>query len=330
LRPSHPVCRIAALDIPSRRHLVDRIAAATERRLLRWEAVKRLARLAAVRGVIFASRQWLADFLGVSLRTLARIIDDLKHARVFVVLAARGAGGGTVLVPAWGCEVDEPAAARAILAQLGQAVDEPGRGGTFKAAGAALRRLVQDVLPEGAVGILRRVARRMCHERLIEPDPPPTSTPASTDAGQERAAAPPPAPSGRPVDDAGGLAGGAAPTRQPPGPPEPSAVTGEGRQEHAGPRSITGILAQLREQLSGMMQRPPPSPPPPGRDDLLASARRLGIARRSAPAVGNCSPSSSPGADTCGVSRRSATVGTCRPSCRHDRRHVPWPTTTRG
>jgi sugar phosphate isomerase/epimerase len=124
LRPDCQPCRIAALDIPSRHRLVDRIAAATERRLVPWESVKRLARLAAVRGVIFASRKWLADFLGVSLRTLARIIDDLKRARVFVVLAARGAAGGTVMVPAWGREIDEPEAARAILRQLGQAVDE--------------------------------------------------------------------------------------------------------------------------------------------------------------------------------------------------------------
>jgi hypothetical protein len=282
LRPDCQPCRIAVLDIPQRRRLIDRIAAATERRLLRWEAVKKLGRLAAVRGVIFANRKWLADFLGVSLRTLARIIDDLKRARVFVVLAARGAAGGTIMVPAWGREVDEPEAARAILAQLGQAVDEPGRGGTFKAAGAVLRRLVQDVLPEGAVGILRRVARRMCHERPIESDSAPTSTSASTGAGQERAPAPAPAPDpdGEPVDDAEGLAGEAVQEMQPPSPPERPPATDEGGQEHAEPRSITGILAQLREQLSGMTRQPAASPPTPGRSDLLASARRLGIPRR--------------------------------------------------
>jgi hypothetical protein len=278
LRPICRSCRIAPLDIPNRRRLIDLIAAATERRLLRWETVKKLARLAAVRGVVFASRQWLADFLGVSLRTLARIIDDLKRARVFVVFAARGAGGGTVLVPAWGCEVDEPEAARAILAQLGQAVDEPGRGGTFKAAGAVLGRLVQDVLPEGAVGILRRVARRMCHERPIESDPSPTSTPASTSAGQEHAAAPDP--SGETTDDVGGLAEGAGPTEQL---PESLAVTGEGGQERAGPSGIAAILAQLRGHVAGMTRPPTPTVPrrsAPSRDDLLASARRLGIPRQ--------------------------------------------------
>jgi hypothetical protein len=277
LKPGHPVCRIAALDIPSRRRLVDRIAAATERRLLQWEAVKKLGRLAAMRGVVFASRTWLADFLGVSLRTLARIINDLKRARVFVVLAARGAAGGTVMVPAWGRDLDEPEAARAILRQLGQAVDEPGRGGTFKAAGAVLRRLVQDVLPEGAVGILRRVAQRMCHERPIESDPTPTPS-ASTSSGQERA--PAPDPDGEPVDDTGGLAGGMAQMMQPPGFPGRPPATNEGGQERAGSPSITGILAQLREQLSGVTRQPVASPPASGRDDLLASARRLGIPRR--------------------------------------------------
>jgi hypothetical protein len=283
LRPICRSCRIAALDIPSRRRLIDQIAAATERRLLRWEAVKKLARLAAVRGVVFASRQWLADFLGVSLRTLARIIDDLKRARVFAVFAARGAGGGTVLVPAWGGEVDEPEAARAILGQLGQAVDEPGRGGTFKAAGAVLGRLVQDVLPEGAVGILRRVARRMCHGRPIESDPSPTSTPASTSADQEHAAAPPPDPGSEPVDDGEELAAGPVRMMQPPGPPAPSAVTGEGGQEHAGPSGIATILAQLRGHVAGMTRLPAPTVPrrpAPSRDDLLASARRLGIPRQ--------------------------------------------------
>ena len=278
MRPDCQPCRIAALDIPSRHRLVDRIAAATERRLVPWESVKRLARLAAVRGVIFASRKWLADFLGVSLRTLARIIDDLKRARVFVVLAARGAAGGTVMVPAWGREVDEPEAARAILHQLGQAVDEPGRGGTFKAAGAVLRRLVQDVLPEAAVGILRRVARRMCHERPIESDPTPTPS-ASTSTGQERAAAP--APDGEPVDDTGRLARRTGQTMQPPGPPGRPPATDEDGQEHAGPRSITGILAQLREQLSGITRQPAARPPARSRGDMFASARRLGISRRS-------------------------------------------------
>jgi hypothetical protein len=274
LRPDHRLCRITALDIPQRRRLIDQIAAATERRLLRWEAVKKLARLAAVRGVIFASRTWLADFLGVPLRTLARIINDLKRARVFAVFAARGAGGGTVLVPAWGCEVDEPEAARAILGQLGQAVDEPGRGGTFQAAGTVLRRLVQDVLPEGAIGILRRVAQRMCHERPIESDPASIPTLASIGADQERAAAPSLDPGGKAVDDAGGLARKVQPLESPERP------STDGAEEQAGPRSITGILAQLREQLSSTTRQPTTSPPALSRDDLLASARRLGIARR--------------------------------------------------
>jgi hypothetical protein len=68
---------------------------------------------------------------------------------------------------------------------------------------------------------------------------------------------------------------------QPPGPPGRPPATDEDGQEHAGPRSITGILAQLREQLSGMTRQPAASPPTPGRGDLLASARRLGIPRRS-------------------------------------------------
>ena len=280
MKPGHPVCRIAVLDIPQRRRLIDQIAAATERRLLRWEAVKKLARLTAVRGVIFASRKWLANFLGVSLRTLARIINDLRCARVFAVFAARGAVGGTVMVPVWGHEVDEPEAARVILRQLGQAVDEPGRGGTFKAAGAVLRRLVQDVLPEGAVGILRRVAQRMCHERPIESGPPSTLPPASTNTGQERAATAAPDPGSEPADDAGGLAGGGQ-MMQPPSPPEQPPAANKGGQERAEPHSITGILAQLREQLSGMTRQPAARPPARSRGDMLASARRLGISRRS-------------------------------------------------
>jgi hypothetical protein len=281
LKPSHPVCRIITLDIPQRRRLIDQIAAATERRLLRWEAVKKLARLAAVRGVVFASRTWLADFLGVSLRTLARIINDLKRARVFAVFAARGAGGGTVLVPVWGCEVDEPEAARAILHQLGQAVDEPGRGGTFQAAGAVLRRLVQDVLPAGAIGILRRVARhraQMCHAGPIEPDPIPVP-PASTSTGQERAAAPTPPPGGAPVDTEAGLAEGAQGV-QPPGPPGKPLEARETGQGPSGLSGIAAILAQLRGQLAGARSPPAASPPAPSRGDLLASAKRLGIPLR--------------------------------------------------
>ena len=61
---------VAPLDIRQRRMLVDQTAAATERRFLTWEATKKLVRLMAVRGVVFASRRRLAGLLDVSLRTL--------------------------------------------------------------------------------------------------------------------------------------------------------------------------------------------------------------------------------------------------------------------
>jgi hypothetical protein len=145
--------------------------------------------------VIFASRKWLADFLGVSLRTLARIINDLKRSRVFAVLASRGVAGGTIMIPAWGEEIDEAELARALLREIGEPEEAPSRAGTFKALIAPLRRVLAQ-LPDGTITILRRVARRgvqMCHGRQIESESNPIPA-ASLTPATERESEPAPRP----------------------------------------------------------------------------------------------------------------------------------------
>lgn len=248
---------MAPLDIRQRRTLVDQTAAATDRRFLTWAATKKLARLAAVRGVIFASRRWLAAFLGVSVRTLARIITDLRQARVFVVMATRGAGGGTVMLPAWGHDVDEATAARAILAQLGQPVTVPGRSGTFRTTAMILGRMISEVLPPKALEILRRVALaadRMCHPGRIEPESSPTSNIfknrliGTNDSDK------------RPAD------------------PRENASTVE--PDRPVPTTRPSPISMLVTLLRRPPEPPRAAPPSPGRAELLASAHRLGIPRR--------------------------------------------------
>lgn len=251
---------------------MDQVAAATERRLLPWASAKKLARLAAIRGVIFASRAWLAEFLAVSERTVARLIEDLRRERVFVVLAARGAGGGTVMVPAWGQELDEAEAARAILGQLGQAVEAPDRAGAFKTVATVLRRMASDVLPERAIEILRRVARRagqMCHGGQIDPDTTSNTrpTPSSTDA----------------------KTAGSASTSQTQ--TEARTPQEEACQDGAKPSGVASMVAELKRKLTSMTNlRSSPTPAPrqtvQASDDkaaILASARRLGIPLRERP-----------------------------------------------
>ena len=98
------------------RRLTERIARATRR--LTFDQAGQLAQLAARTGLVWAARAKLALMLGIGRRTVDRVLADLD-GRAFIVVAVRGCGGGSVLIPAWKDGADRAATIAGVLRRAG-------------------------------------------------------------------------------------------------------------------------------------------------------------------------------------------------------------------
>ncbi len=170
-----------SLDAAAVRRLTERIARATRR--LTFDQAGRLAQLAARTGLVWAARAKLALMLGIGRRTVDRVLADLD-GRAFVVVAVRGCGGGSVLIPIWRNGADRAATIAGVLRRAGV----PDLAPAADLFGRVIERAASVVisatgLPAKALRLLKLALAQIRHAWQTEPEsqtlkpessPPPT------------------------------------------------------------------------------------------------------------------------------------------------------------
>jgi hypothetical protein len=267
-----------SLDAVTVRRLTERIVRATRR--LTFDQAGQLAQLAARTGLVWAARAKLALMLGIGRRTVDRLLADLDgHA--FVVVAVRGCGGGSVLIPTWRDGADRAATIAGVLRRAGVADLAPAADLFGRVVERAASVVISATgLPAKALRLLKLALAQIRHAWHREPEsqtlnpesspPPRVKETARADLDSEPDSQPA---KDEPKDnaDSKGLqdgASGSVPDRLAalaqrlglgalPSPPVSRAIT-EARQQMHDP-------AALRESARRLNAAPVPAPEAPGK-----------------------------------------------------------------
>ena len=189
-RTLHPVRRRSpgSLDAPTVRRLTERIARATRR--LTFGQAGQLAQLAARTGLVWAARAKLALMLGIGRRTVDRVLADLD-GRAFIVVAVRGCGGGSVLIPAWKDGADRAATIAGVLRRAGVPYLAPAAGLFGRVVERAASVVISATgLPAKALRLLKLALAQIRHAWQTEPESQtlkPESSPPPTVIGTDMA-----------------------------------------------------------------------------------------------------------------------------------------------
>jgi len=189
-RTLHPARRRSpgSLDAPTVRRLTERIARATRR--LTFDQAGQLAQLAARTGLVWAARAKLALMLGIGRRTVDRVLADLD-GRAFIVVAVRGCGGGSVLIPAWKDGADRAATIAGVLRRAGVPDLAPAAGLFGRVIERAASVVISATgLPAKALRLLKLALAQIRHAWQTEPESQtlkPESSPPPTVKGDDAA-----------------------------------------------------------------------------------------------------------------------------------------------
>jgi len=157
-----------SLDAAAVHRLHERIARATRR--LTFDQAGQLAQLAARTGLVWAARAKLALMLGIGRRTVDRVLADLD-GRAFVVVAVRGCGGGSVLIPAWKDGADRAATIAGVLRRAGVPDLAPAAGLFGRVVECAASVVISATgLPAKALRLLKLALAQIRHAWQTEPE----------------------------------------------------------------------------------------------------------------------------------------------------------------
>ena len=222
------------------RRLTERIARATRR--LTFDQAGQLAQLAARTGLVWAARAKLALMLGIGRRTVDRVLADLD-GRAFIVVAVRGCGGGSVLIPAWKDGADRAATIAGVLRRAGVPDLAPAAGLFGRVVERAASVVISATgLPAKALRLLKLALAQIRHAWQTEPKSQ-TLKPESS---------PPPMVIGTDMADPSSEPGSQPATDE----PEDNADS-KGLQDGAG-GSFAERLATLTQRLGLRVPPPPP------------------------------------------------------------------------
>jgi len=241
-RTLHPVRRRSpgSLDAPTVRRLTERIARATRR--LTFDQAGQLAQLAARTGLVWAARAKLALMLGIGRRTVDRVLADLD-GRAFIVVAVRGCGGGSVLIPIWRDGADRAATIAGVLRRAGVPDLAPAAGLFGRVIERAASVVISATgLPAKALRLLKLALAQIRHAWQTEPESQ-TLKPESS---------PPPMVIGTDMADPSSKPGSQPATDQP-----KDSADNKGLQDGAG-GSFAERLAALTQRLGLRVPPPPP------------------------------------------------------------------------